>query len=103
MNLSTKRIELIKIIFKYLDNKCDLETLQDFSWEIIEYFNRTNKLELPPYQEFEKEFWYTIWQIQHLADNEHESEGFTKKILAEALEYLQKKKKIPDNFVGIRP
>ncbi len=103
MKLSDKKTELINLILMCLDNKCTLESLQEFAWEIIDYFNTTKKTALPPYQDFEKEFWYTIWQIQHLADQEHEKEGITIKILIGALEYLQKKKKIPDSFVSRRP
>jgi hypothetical protein len=78
MNLVEKKKELIELISKYLENKATLKDLQEFSWEIIDYFNARKKNELSPYQDFEKEFWYTIWQIQHLADEEHEKEGITK-------------------------
>ncbi len=103
MNLVEKKNELIDLLSKYLKNQATLENLQEFSWEIIEYFSKGKKNELPGFQNFEKEFWYTIWQIQHLADEEHEKDGITKKVLLESLDYLEKKKKIPDSFVGIRP
>jgi hypothetical protein len=38
-----------------------------------------------------------------LADEEHEKDGITKKTLSDALDYLKEKKKIPEDFVGIRP
>lgn len=103
MNLSAKRNELIILISGYLNNQYTLTSLQKFAWDIIDYFNVNKKTELPPYQSFEKEFWYAIWQIQHLADEEHEHEGVTKKVLTEALEYLQKKKNIPNDYEGKRP
>jgi len=80
-----------------------LNNLQRFSWEIIEYFSKKEITELPPFQDFEKEFWYAIWQIQHLADEEHEKEGLTRKIFIDALDYLQKKKRIPEVYIGMRP
>ncbi|MGE5196270.1 MAG: hypothetical protein ACM3JI_02945 [Anaerolineae bacterium] len=103
MNLVEKKKELIGLIMKFLKKRISLKDIQKFSWEMIEYFNKTKKTELPPYQDFEKELWYTIWQIQHLADEEHEREGVTRKILSDALDYLQKKKKFPENFIGKRP
>jgi hypothetical protein len=103
MNLTAKKNELMTLISKYLKNQADLESLLQFSWEIIDYFSKGKKSELPCYQNFEKEFWYAIWQIQHLADEEHEKVGITDKILLEALEFLEKKKKIPDAFTGTRP
>jgi len=103
MNLFEKKAELIKFISKYLENKSSVENLQKFSWEIIDYFSKTKKDELPPYEDFEREFWYTIWQIQHLVDEEHEKEGVTKKNLLDALDYLKKRKKMPENFIGLRP
>jgi hypothetical protein len=103
MNLDKKKKELIKLISEYLNNQNSLENLQKFSWDMIEYFSKNKKNELPPYQDFEKVFWYTIWQIQHVADEEHEKEGITKKILSDALDYLENKKSMPENFIGLRP
>lgn len=103
MDLIKKKHELIILISKYLENEASLEDLQKFSWEMIDYFGKNKKSELPPYQSFEKEFWYTIWQIQHLADEEHEKEGITKRVLQEALEFLKENKKFPNIFTGTRP
>jgi len=102
MDIVEQKIVLTELISKYLENKTSLETLQKFSWEMIEFFS-DKKNKLPPYHDFEKELWYAIWQIQHLADEEHEKEGMTTKVLSEALDYLKSKKKIPEAFVGTRP
>jgi hypothetical protein len=103
MNLVEKKNELIKLISDYLEGSTSLENLQKFSWEMIEYFSKSKKTELPPYQHFEKEFWYAIWQIQHLADEEHEREDIIRKIFLDALDYLKKNKKMPKDFIGMRP
>lgn len=102
MNLIEKKNELIKLISKYLNNQATLGELQEFAWEIIEYFSN-KKNELPARQDFEKEFWYTIWQIQHLADEAHEKKGITKQVFVDALDYLKKNKKIPATYIGLRP
>ena len=51
----------------------------------------------------EKEFWFSIWQIIHLADYEHEQDGVTKKELTKALNFLEHIEEIPMNCIGERP
>ena len=102
MDILKKKQELINLISGYLDNRVTSDDLRKFSWEMIHFFSK-NKSELPPYQDFENEFWYTIWQIQHLVDAEHEKENVTNKILLDALDYLKSKKKMPVTFIGKRP
>jgi hypothetical protein len=103
MDLIEKKNELIELITKYLEKNVSTEQLQTFSWSVINYFSKYKKDQLPQYQKFEKEFWYAIWEIQHLADEEHENEGVTIRILKEALEFLKESKKIPDEYAGRRP
>lgn len=104
MTIFKKRAELIELISKYLNNEETIDVLYAFAWDVIDcYCQENKKLNLLPYQEFENAFWYTIWQIQHLADSEHEQDGLTKKILLEALTYLQNEKKMPKNLKGERP
>ena len=55
---------------------------------------------MPEPQDFEKELWYAIWEIQHLADEAHEEEEVTRKTLVEALDYLKKIKKFQKIMKG---
>lgn len=103
MDLLEKKNELIILIFDHCENRTSLEDLQKFAWDIIDYFNKSKKTDLPIYQKFENELWYTIWQIQHLADEEHENDGVTKKTLLEALDYLKGNKEFPKTCSGTRP
>jgi hypothetical protein len=103
MNLSNKKKDLMNLVSKYINNECSLDELNNFSWEVIGYFNGANKTKLPPCQDNENEFWYTIWEIQHLADSEHEKDGTTKRVLSEALSYLKKERPLPRNYKGNRP
>ncbi len=98
-----KKIELINLIKAYLNKDLNIDVLNNFAWEMIDYFSTTQKEELPPLEEFEKEFWYAIWQIQHLSDHEHEIDGITKKELKNALDFLLHKKKILPCYSGRRP
>ena len=102
MNINNKTKELIELITKYLSKNATLEELNTFAWDIIDYFS-SNKNKLPPHSDKENEFWYTIWLIQHLTDQEHEKDGTTEKALKDALDYLKKNKKMPSNFKGSRP
>lgn len=103
MDFQQKKIELIKLIKNYLLKKASLKELQNFAAEIIDYFTDTPNNQLPSHQNFEKEFWYTIWQIQHIADVEHEKENVTTKELFKALEYLSGKTSMPTDCIGKRP
>lgn len=103
MNIFNAKLILISNIEKYLNNEISLADIREFAWNVIEYFSKTKKIELPDYQDFEKEFWCAIWEIQHLGDENHEESGITKKTLVVALDYLKKNKEIPDSYIGMRP
>lgn len=97
-----KKKELITLLEGYKDKKSSLNDLQKFAEEILDFFSdRKNKL--PSKKKFEKEFWYAIWQIQHVADAEHEKEGITFQELSNALDFLVGNKKIPSSYIGDRP
>jgi len=103
MNYLQKKSELIKLLTEYSRGEISSEGLQHFSWDMIDYFSKHKKNGLPPISDFEKEFWYAIWEIQHLSDEGHEKDGVTQKTLLDALAYLNGTKKIPSNFIGTRP
>ncbi len=103
MKIENKIRELIELITFYLSKDATTEQLQEFAWQMIDYFTFTEEKALPSEVEGEKEFWYAIWLIQHLADEEHEKNGITERSLKDALDYLKKIKKIPINFKGERP
>jgi hypothetical protein len=98
-----KKNELIKLIKKYFFKEATLKELQIFATEIIDYFTDTQNDQLPPYQDFEDEFWHAIWQLQHVADSEHEKEGVTANELSKALDYLLGTVCIPKEYIGKRP
>jgi hypothetical protein len=102
MDIREKINELIFLIKKYFQGEIDISYLDDFSWEVIKYFSQKN-ISYPPEVEGEREFWYAIWLIQHLGDEEHEKEGVTAKNLKEALEFLEKKQNFPADYIGKRP
>lgn len=69
--MQKEKIQLKQVIKKYFQNKSTVHDLYAFAWEKIDYFSK--KINLPSYDEnIEGEFWYAIWQIQHLADSQHE-------------------------------
>lgn len=93
MDTELLRKQLIILMNEYITGRTKLQELYNFAFDIIDYFTETDKELLPPYKENEKEFWYAIWQIQHLADLEHEKEGIAIKELSKALDFLEGKKK----------
>ena len=68
MDLIKEKERLITKLEQYLKEECSHEEISNHAWAIIEYFSKKDSSELPERTDFEPEFWYTIWQIQHLAD-----------------------------------
>lgn len=103
MNLKKERLALIHLLRLYLNNQISYQPLYEFAWRVIDYFTK-NKSEVSSLeQEAEKVFWYAIWQIQHLADEDHSNEGITRRNLADVLSYLIKDKPLPEDCFGRRP
>lgn len=103
MNLRIEKTKLVNLIGKYSNGQASLAEMNKYAWSIIDYFTKTSVEQLPPKEGFETEFWYTIWQIQHLADEAHEQDDVVKNTLLEALSYLEGRKKMPSGYIGMRP
>jgi len=100
MDLVMKKAELIKLIETYLNQRCSLLALQNFVWEVIDYYKNNKHID---YEKEDEVFWYAIWQIQHIADDGHEKHGMATRELTSILSYLTGNKKMPSGCSGIRP
>ncbi|AQS37415.1 hypothetical protein Sps_02257 [Shewanella psychrophila] len=100
MNLNDKRNELISLLKAYDCGKLDVVKLDEFSWDIIDYFTENPDSSLPIEEGNERTFWFAIWSIQHLAA---EDESLTKRELAKALSYLTGGSVLPQGSTGRRP
>ncbi|MCF6355739.1 MAG: hypothetical protein L3J26_11670 [Candidatus Polarisedimenticolaceae bacterium] len=103
MNLPEKYQELIMLLTKFLSGALAADVLQKFVWEVIDFFSTTEKRDLPPLEEFEKVFWYVIWEIQHLATEDHLEDGSARQVLEEALTFLKGDRDLPEEYIGRRP
>lgn len=103
MNMKFQRDRLVDLIVKFLKGKVSHDTLSTFSWDIIEYFTETPENKLPPKNPGEEVFWYAIWQIQHLSDEEHTSVGSCRSQMENILDYLRMEKPLPSDYWGKRP
>jgi hypothetical protein len=102
MELENKKNELLNLIEKYLKFQVSVEQLYEYSWQVIDYFEK-NKNILPPALDNERIFWYAIWQLQHLCDKEHEKDGTLKNALMDIVAYLKNQKNLPKYYEGKRP
>ncbi|MBO1895769.1 hypothetical protein HNW13_008270 [Shewanella sp. BF02_Schw] len=100
MNLNDKKNELICLLKAYSCGKLDVVKLDEFSWEIIDYFTENPDSSLPVKESNERTFWFAIWSIQHLAG---EDESLAKRELAKALSYLTGDSVLPQGSAGKRP
>ncbi len=103
MNLSKRRDELSMLISSFLAGKSSYQELQDFVWDVIDFFSEKPPDQLPPMEDFENVFWYAIWQVQHLCSEDHVDDKNTYRELKETLDYLNQTKSLPKNFFGKRP
>ena len=103
MNLSEKYQELIVLLTQFISGTVAADVLQTFAWEIIDFFSTTDKSDLPPEEEFEKVFWYVVWEVQHLATEDHLEDGSALQGLEEALAFLKGDRSLPEEYIGRRP
>lgn len=103
MDLRTKRDELINLIRLFLDKKKTVKELRDFSWEMIDQFSNINEKNIPPFEEIENVLWFAVWQLQHLADEEHMNDGTLERELKTTLGYLLNQIPMPADAYGLRP
>ncbi|MDA3798969.1 MAG: hypothetical protein PF692_07805 [Kiritimatiellae bacterium] len=100
MNLFNKLNELVSLLQRYLSGEVSIEALNEFVWEVIDFFDKSNSNDLPKQCEFEREFWYAVWQIQHLVGEE---EKLVRKEITEMLGYLTNENTMPKEYEGRRP
>lgn len=103
MDINKKKKELIQIISLFLSHKKSLQDLQGFAWDVIDWFVEHRNDTLPTVQENEGVFWYVIWQMQHLANKEHENDGTLLRELRNSLDYLLNRLPCPKEKFGTRP
>lgn len=103
MNLSEKYQELIMLLTQFLNGTLASDVLQKFVWEVIDFFSTTEKRDLPPVEEFEKVFWYVVWEVQHLATEDHLEDGSAQQVLEGALTFLKGERSLPEEYIGRRP
>ncbi|VAW82585.1 hypothetical protein MNBD_GAMMA13-286 [hydrothermal vent metagenome] len=103
MNLSKKYQELIMLLTQFINGTLDADVLQKFVWEVIDYFSSTEQIDLPPVEEFEKVFWYVVWEVQHLATDDHLEDGVAQRELKDALAFLKGEQNLPEECIGRRP
>ena len=103
MNIAKKTNQLISLLDKFLKGKITSDTLVAFVWEIIDFFTETPKNDLPPEVPIENIFWYAVWEIQHLSDDEHMSNESCQSQMRDILAYLRRDKQLPSKYRGKRP
>lgn len=102
MNYKNKRREVINVIECFFDNQKTIEQLQGYAWSVIDEFSRKNEVDDSMGIDG-KVFWFAIWQIQHLANEEHFKDGTLTRELKKTLEYLLNPISMPPDTYGLPP
>jgi hypothetical protein len=103
VNVSEKYQELTTLLAQFLKGTLSADVLRTFVWEVINFFSSTKKRNLPPVEEFEKVFWYVVWEVQHLATEDHLADGSALSVLEDALTFLKREQNLPEEYIGRRP
>ncbi len=95
--------QLVAQLSGYLSQKVTHEEIQSYVESVVERWEKLNQEPNGPYSEGEKELWCALWSIQHLASEDHWSEGVTQKDLGFLLNVLRGESVLPPEYVGKRP
>jgi len=76
--------------------------LRDHVWDVIELFTNTPREDHPPLGRTEEVFWFVIWQLQHLLDDDF-APGAREAQLRELVSYLRGERPLPHGCRGRRP
>jgi hypothetical protein len=99
--LSKYRSKLIAALEGYLFSKVSNDEIQQIAWEIISEGVSIPKNE--PYAPGEETFWASVWAIQHMADDQHQTNESVRTQLIQLFEALESYEPLPECFVGKRP
>jgi hypothetical protein len=103
MNFNKKKSQLINLIELFLKGKISTTDLQNYAWNTIDDFSPEKWKKSVVANQDENIFWFTIWQIQHLADEDHLKDGTLRRELKLTLNYLLNKIPIPKKIIGKPP
>ena len=93
---------LISKIKSYLDAKITHQDMREFVDKIFDDWDNLQCDKTIDEVKGESSFWYALWTIQHLADEEHWKDGITKPELIKCLGFIEKGH-LPDGYIGRRP
>lgn len=94
--------EIICLIECFLAGKKTIQELQDCAWNVIDELSKENTTDASKDID-SKVFWFAIWQIQHLASEEHLQDGTLQRELKKTLKYLLNPTSMPANTYGLPP
>jgi len=100
--MKKEKEELKKIIKQYFQGSQTYKDLYAFAWKKIESCEKKESL-FNGNPKDAGEYWYAIWQIQHLADLDHKKEGILDKELAYIIDMLEERKSLPKDRYGTPP
>jgi hypothetical protein len=95
--------ELIARLSGYLEQKISHSEIQAYIDRIFDKWEKENIEERSPYTPGEKEFWCSVWSTQHLASEDHWTDGVSQNELGLLLKVLKRESSLPQGYEGRRP
>jgi hypothetical protein len=94
---------LATMLEEYLAEGLSHSTASERAWSILESWTAAGVNAKLPYVPGERVFWATVWALQHLADEEHWSDGITQRDLSSYLQLLNSGRDLPEGESARRP
>ena len=100
--MPNKTLEVSNLIKDFLNKNKKLYVLQEYAWKNIDEYLARNQIE-EIIDADTPVFWFAIWQLHHLADEEHLRDGTLERNLKQTLQYLLNQSPMPPNAYGLPP
>lgn len=101
--ITVKSELLIKHIHQFMNHKLSYHMLTDYSWEILQDWQRLNIVDTKIVSAKEQVFWYLLFELQTQDEAAllHDKDLNSK--LDHCMLFLQGQLDMPDDCIGIRP
>jgi len=94
---------LIETLRRYLAGNVTHSAASECAWSIIEAWNKFDISAQAKYAPGERVLWSTVWAVQHLAGEDHWSDGTVQRDLPSLLALLESGEELPPGWQGNRP
>ena len=88
----------------YLKQEWTHNEMRNYLWKIIDEWNQIPDADKQvPISSKEQMIWFVVWNIIHIADEEHWNDGITGNEIKNCIDFLEMKQEFPKDYLARRP